>query len=118
MSDRKALIEARARAMCAEDDGNWVARDFNETPSGEDPEDMRAGYIQQATAALSAIEASGAVVVPREATESAIEAAWDDFDWGPGGYFDAPKGSASPKEVYAMLIAASPFAKETSNANK
>jgi hypothetical protein len=91
-----------ARALCAEADGNWIARNYNETPSGEDPEDMRAGYRAQAAAVLSAIEAMGAVVVPVEATEGMSDAGFVRL---------CDHTSLTPEDVYTVMITASPFAK-------
>jgi hypothetical protein len=62
---------------------------------------------EEATAALAAIEAMGAVVVPVEVddgmVEAGYEAAIDGKEWGK---------SVSPCEIYSAMIAASPYAKE------
>lgn len=77
------LREAVARALCEYDCANWDASTFNQTPSGEDPDDMREGYLEQADAALKAIEDSDTHqlidksthwAAPLEATEEMIEA--------------------------------------------
>ena len=35
------LVEVGARALAEYDGAKWEAADFNETPSGESPEEMR-----------------------------------------------------------------------------
>lgn len=67
--DKKGL-EAAARAMC---DGNWNARDFCETPNGEEPEDHREYWREKARAAILAYEsARSAEPVASEIGEEAI----------------------------------------------
>ena len=101
---REQIVEAMARGMCAFEGANWDAANFGYTPSGETPEDMRAGYMEAAQAALTALNAAGMVVVPVVPTE-AMRAA------GAGELF----GSASDDWgddaalVYAAMLAASPL---------
>lgn len=35
--------------------------------------------------------------------EGTIEATWDEFDWGPPGYDDAPGGAATPEKVLGFM---------------
>ena len=96
MTDREALIEAMARAMALADDEDYM-------------EDYRR-YDKRATAALSAIEAMGAIVVPVEATAEMAKAALNadlDIYWA----YSADGRPDDPRDVYAAMIASSPFAK-------
>jgi hypothetical protein len=107
MTDCKALIEAMARGMCehvypncdfAPEGSVWVSTWARE----------REAFEEQATAALAAIEAMGAVVVPVEATEGMIEAAHV-------AMFETPFTGGTMVMVGAGLdaaLAASPYAKE------
>lgn len=47
-----SMIEKVARALC---DGNWDAANFNETPNGESPEELRAYWMEKAEAAIEAM---------------------------------------------------------------
>lgn len=49
---KPTMKERLARAMC---DGNWDAKNFNETPSGETPEEQREYWIGKAEAVLDAL---------------------------------------------------------------
>lgn len=60
--------EEIARAMC---DGNWDARNFNETPNGESPEDQREYWRGKARAVLALLQ---------PALERAREALTDEQD--------------------------------------
>lgn len=62
------VIEIMARAMC---DGDWDAADFNETPSGEEPEEMRDHWRDRAIDALAALEENGMVVETRATIDAA-----------------------------------------------
>ena len=57
-----------------------------------------------AEAALA--ERQGWVLVPIEPTTAMVDAAGEQFDWGPPGYDDAPGGAAEPNKVYRTMIAA------------
>jgi hypothetical protein len=57
-----------------------------------------------ATAVQSALLAAGYVIVPREPTEAMIDAAFDQMDWGPSGYFDAPQGSSDAAKCWAVML--------------
>jgi len=48
-----SMREKIARAMC---DGNWDAANFNETPNGESPEEMREYWLDKADAVLNVLE--------------------------------------------------------------
>lgn len=74
MTPREQIIEVMAREICREDGDNWDAKDFTETLAGNDPEDMREHYYVIAEAALTALESSGYIVRPREATEGMLTA--------------------------------------------
>lgn len=89
---RAELVEAMARAICAEDAecGPWDMA----------PRVLRQALRDEATAALAAIEAAGLAVVPREATWEMVRAA---------------KGRSQPEtetiiypSIYRAMIAASP----------
>jgi hypothetical protein len=58
--------------------------------------------LDGATAALSAIEAMGAVVVPVEATDKMDEAGWVRL---------CDHTHLTAEDIYAVMLAASPFAK-------
>lgn len=63
-------IEIVAQALCVSMDARWDAQNYQETPSGETPKEMREGFCHQAQAALSAyhahLKAEGMVIVPVE----------------------------------------------------
>jgi hypothetical protein len=86
MTEREKLIEAMARAICDE----W-------------------SYLWAATAALAAIEAMGAVVVPVEATGAMLESADDALCGVAVG--DLAHDIAG--DTYAAMCRASPYSKET-----
>jgi hypothetical protein len=101
MTEREKLIEAMARGMCehvypncdfAPEGSAWVSTWARE----------REVFEEQATAALAAIEAMGAVVVPVEATERMIDATNDEYGWSADGIYGH----------YAAMLSASPYAKE------
>jgi hypothetical protein len=48
-----SLTLAVAKAMC---DGNWDAKNFNETSNGESPEEQREYWTDKALAAIKAYE--------------------------------------------------------------
>lgn len=50
-----SAVERVARALCIADGADWDAKDFNQTPSGESPEEMREGYMEAARAAIAAM---------------------------------------------------------------
>jgi len=52
-------LEKAARAVCELEGGDWDAKSFAHTPSGNDPEDMRRGYIDIARAVLMAVREPG-----------------------------------------------------------
>jgi hypothetical protein len=104
MTDRKALIEAMARVIYDDLEGPVANQDFTRQ--------MRQWEQAQklATAALAAIEAMGAVVVPVEPTDGMIEAAHV-------AMFETPFTGGTMVMVGAGLdatLAASPYAKEPS----
>jgi hypothetical protein len=99
MTEREALIEAMARGICRHKP-NCRGNGFETHP-------FRAEAIVEATAALSAIEAMGCVVVPVEATGRMIEAVHV-------GMFETPFTGETMVMVGAGLdaaLAASPYAK-------
>jgi hypothetical protein len=49
------VIEKAARALATLECATWDAQHFGETPCGQEPEDMRRGYRDQARAVLLAI---------------------------------------------------------------
>lgn len=93
MKTRAELIEVMARAICASDgydpdhDGNDESGTFSQWMS----------YRDDAEAALTAIESSGARVVPVEATDEM----WD------AGY-----GRCGANETYSSMLFANPFKPE------
>jgi acyl-CoA synthetase (AMP-forming)/AMP-acid ligase II len=101
MTEREKLIEAMARALCAR---IYPSPDFK--PEGSTwPsawERSRCEFTYQATAALAAIEAMGAVVVPVEPTDRMIDATNDEYGWSADGIYGH----------YAAMLSASPYAKE------
>jgi hypothetical protein len=100
--NRTALIEAMARAMYEADEGPWGDALMKE---------MR----RYATAALSAIEAMAAIV-PREATDAMDEACCDAMASGlivDGDFVEF--GGTSAQNAWSAMLAASPFAKETTD---
>jgi hypothetical protein len=101
MTDREKLTEAMARVIYDDLEGPIADQDFTRQ--------MRQWEQAQklATAALAAIEASGAVVVPVEATEGMERAGGLALHRCSGAF-----GSAGA--CYAAMIAASPYAKEPS----
>jgi hypothetical protein len=99
--NRTALIEAMARALCEcqQPAGAW---DRNTT------EGYRNIFRNEAAAALSALEAMAAIV-PREATDEMFfdpDDVCTNFGQSPWAAFC---------RIYARLLAASPFAKETTD---
>jgi hypothetical protein len=100
---RDQIIEAMARAIF---DDRRPKRLTGELIPWDDPDSITPMNCRaDATAALAAIEAAGAVIVPREGTvemgmafASAIEA-----------------DGCTPSSIYAAMLNASPF-KETTNA--
>lgn len=48
----KELVERVAKSIC---DGKWDAKNFNETPNGDTPDEFRAGWRDIATAAIATI---------------------------------------------------------------
>lgn len=50
-----SVLEKAARALCELEGGNWDAKSFSHTPAGNDPEEMRQGYFDQARAVLMAL---------------------------------------------------------------
>jgi hypothetical protein len=105
MTDREKLIEAMARGMCACEGTSQCAaiclsRFASSNQKGQCSDAVRV-WGRKATAALSAIEATGAVVVPVEATGAMQDAIW----------LAAQLQNANFQ--YRAMIAASPYAKET-----
>ena len=97
MTEREKLIEAMARAILAAElwPGSW--------DRANEPE--RGHVLYKATSTLAAIEASGAVVVPVEATEGMERAGGLALHRCSGAF-----GSAGA--CYAAMLAAGPYAKE------
>jgi hypothetical protein len=95
MTEREKLIEVMASALYSAGFG----AEFDYARRG-DP--VKGRYRTQAAAALAAIEAMGAVVVPVEATDAMRYAAFPEegMEW------------QSPRCTYNDMIAASPYAKE------
>jgi hypothetical protein len=106
--NRTALIEAMARALCEcqQPAGAW---DRNTTGG------YRNIFRNEAAAALSALEAMAAIV-PREATDGMDEACCDAMASGlivDGDFVEF--GGTSAQNAWSAMIAASPFAKETTD---
>jgi hypothetical protein len=59
MSETPPMVETVAMALCEAADARWDAQNFNETPNGETPEEMREYFRDQARAALKATGYSG-----------------------------------------------------------
>ena len=107
MTDREKLIEAMARAM---HDARPPMDVEGKLLDFDDPANCTSmNCTHDAAAALSAIEAMGATVVPVEIDdETAVgiwRAAYD--EWAEFGSLDRDAGRAAHREI----IAASPFAK-------
>jgi hypothetical protein len=98
MTDREKIIEAMAKAIAG--------------AQGYSADNWR-GFFYTARAALSAIEGMGCVVVPREIDDGTAEAIWAGAygEWAEFGASDKDGGRAA----HRAAIAASPFAKETSD---
>jgi hypothetical protein len=92
MTEREKLIEAMARGIA-------IRRGRVAAGPGE---------VKEATAALAAIEAMGAVVVPVEATDRMF------FDPDDVCTNMGQSPWAAFCEIYAAMLAASPYAKEPS----
>jgi hypothetical protein len=109
MTDREKLIEAMARGMCACEGTSQCAaiclsRFASSNQKGQCSDAVRV-WGRKATAALAAIEAMGAVVVPVEAT--------DEMNWAGGQAQSASIGSyGEPGICHAAMCKASPYAKE------
>lgn len=108
--NRAALIEAMARAMF---DRAWGSPAWDRQDS-----DTKDRWREVATAALSAIEALGATVVPVEATREMCRAGVWALDKARerDGMLQEPRPySAHQKHAirFAAMAAKSPFAKET-----
>jgi len=111
MTNREKLIEAMARAMCETWGYVWDGDPDDEQTAPETCCDITPGkilYREAATAALAAIEASGAVVVPVKATGAMLESADDALCGVAVG--DLAHDIAG--DTYAAMLAASPYAKE------
>jgi hypothetical protein len=96
---REALVELMARAICKV---NEVSDDvFTEQP-------LHNRWIEDAAAALLALEAAGVRQVPSEATADQREAGmpWIEAD-------SAVYASDGAAKAYRAMIAASPYAKDT-----
>jgi hypothetical protein len=101
MTDREKLIEAMARAM---HDARPPMDVEGKPLDFEDPANCTSmNCTHDAAAALSAIEAMGATVVPVEATEEMSEAGWVRL---------CDHTHLTAEDIYTVMIAASPFAKE------
>jgi hypothetical protein len=72
------LVERVARALCEAKNDNWLARNFNETGDGTDPEENREYYRSLANIAIAIALEEAAKVVTAETDEYPI----DDFDRG------------------------------------
>jgi hypothetical protein len=117
MTDREKLIEAMARAM-AEPLGARVPYDALPIDASQPKLADGSGLSQEllidgATAALSAIEAMGATVVPVEVDDETAEGIWRAAydEWAEFGAADKDAGHAA----HRASIAASPYAKEPSD---
>ncbi len=95
-----------ARALCSNEGANWDAPSFAHTPNGNPPEEMREGYIEAAQAALAAIEAMGAVVVPREPTPEMLQAASAAMSPGKRPTLRFVSNSAKHRIRYQAMLAA------------
>ena len=104
--NREALIEAMARAIIVCRFGQCRVTDWKSEATRN--ANIREA-LEEATAALSAIEAMGAVVVPVEATDHMIGSAGVAlFKSDLATAMDMRAGTVA---TYAAMIAASPFAK-------
>jgi hypothetical protein len=106
MTDREKIIEAMARGMCSCEGTSQCAaiclsRFASSNQKGQCSDAVRA-WGRKATAALAAIEAMGAVVVPVEPTDRMIDATNDEYGWSADGIYGH----------YAAMLSASPYAKE------
>lgn len=106
MTNRDALIEAMARAMCEHQDQE-PDRALESVGKDGKPVIMWTHWKGEATAALTALEASGVRLVPVEATWPMVQAAHGTgtdraFDLSPPEWHDA----------YNAMVAASPFSAE------
>lgn len=70
-------VEAVALAMC---DGNWNARNFCETPNGEEPEEHREYWRGKARLAIAAYEAAKpsrrTTMIDEKGLDEIVKAAW------------------------------------------
>ena len=103
---REQLIETTARALCAR---IYPSPDFkpegSQWPSAW--ERSRVEFHQQATAALSAIEAAGCVVVPVDATSAMIR---DGVSYRLSTKIGGDNGwPEDTKALYTAMITASPY---------
>jgi hypothetical protein len=92
MTDRDKLIEAMAAALADEE--------------GLRPTEHSRRWVRQAKAVLTAIEANGLVVVPREPTEAMIEAG-EDQEWRM--HVETVLGTDRWRRVYRAMLAAAPL---------
>lgn len=49
------MIERAAKALAAYDLADWEAKTFLDTPGGEEPSDMRDGYMEKARAVIDSL---------------------------------------------------------------
>ena len=105
-------IEAAARALATWENADWDARTFAHTPSGQSPDEMRAGYLDAAQAAvqayLAAMEAEGFVMVPVEPSGRALQKGLSVISEFLGG--DPTIGDA--RMIYSAMLAARPQPKD------
>jgi len=115
MTEREKLIEAMARAIS--DAQGFPANERFSIGHQKFPNETMANwenYTDEARAALAAIEAMGAVVVPVEATEGMDELCCDAMASGiivGGGFVEFSVASA--QNAWSAMCRASPYAKET-----
>lgn len=102
----QAAIEAAARALASWEGADWNAASFIGTPNGDEPDDMRAGYLEAATAAIEAYRAAmreaGFVEVPVEPTNKMIGQGWAE------ALGNGATGLECIEEIYRAMIAARP----------
>ena len=109
MTDRDKIIETMARAMCR--------RKTDENTYGDVSEDAVQNYVDaawrlfspDAESALTALEASGMAVVPREPTEAMVDAGGSSII-RPSVYMGGvpPGAKRRARDIWADMLAASP----------
>jgi hypothetical protein len=110
-----SLTLAVAKAMC---DGNWDAKNFNETSNGESPEEQREYWTDKALAAIKAYELHQAGLAATRGMPSAEEMmkTWNAFHDTLGGPIDDDDVKAMHKARGAFTDAANRYCAELDEA--